>query len=126
MAFNSLNQCLGYAYVHVDDAEGAIKASNLKFEINGHILQTSKSTGKRDTLFQNMPYCKREQLKLDSVALFSVTDMNTANEINHLLAVMCQVGGAKLGADEKFSLGITDACACVGEIQLRSQNFFIM
>ena len=126
VAFNSLNQCLGYAYVNVDMADKAIEDVNLKVEIDGNILQVSRPAGKRDTLFQNLPYSKRKKLKLDSVALFSVTDMNTAEEINELLSVLCRVGGGQKRSqkDAQFSIGITDACACVGGNTLAFAKLF--
>ena len=109
VAVNAFNHCLGFAYVEVDEWKEAIEKENNVATFQGNVLQVSRSTGKRDCLFQDMPAEQRAALKLDSVSLFSITDMATCRDINELLRSMClAVGG------NPADLAITDACACVG------------
>jgi 16S rRNA G966 N2-methylase RsmD len=61
---------------------------------------------KRDFLFRDVPKKIREQIQLDEVAKYSVTDMRTADEISNFIA--------KLDGLNANNIVITDGTACAG------------
>ena len=68
--------------------------------------QQPQKWDKRNFLFHDIPKSIRKQLKMDSVAEYSVTDANTAESISEIIM---QVVGAPT-----TNLTITDGTACVG------------
>ena len=61
---------------------------------------------KRDFLFPDVPKKIREQIQLDEVAKYSVTDMRTADEISNFITKLDGLNGT--------SIVITDGTACAG------------
>lgn len=78
--------------------------------IEGHALQLSPVLDKRDILFPFMPYEWRIKIKLDSTALFSVTDQIYAQKISQLVLILARAG-RNIQAQEQMSLSSSSSSA---------------
>jgi len=102
----------GFAHVSVrqeDDAALAIRALDGILQIEDTTLSVSRTTGRCDTLFSNLPYATRGQLKLDETAFFSVTDSVTADWVAKCIFAICSAL-----VPNASDLVVTDATACAG------------
>ena len=59
--------------------------------VDEQVLSVSLSAGRVDALFPKLSYAERRQLRIDSVAAFSVVDQVLADEISQLVAVVIRI-----------------------------------
>ena len=86
----------GHAYVETEaDAQRLIADLNGKISLDGSVIRFTRGlppSDKRDFLFPNYPTDVRAELKLDSVAIFSVMDQMSADRLSRLVRVIAAVG----------------------------------
>ena len=112
--------------VQVCEAFGDNGPTTSRLEVDGHVLSVSLLVGRVDALFPNLPYAVRSQLRLDSVAAYSVAHQAVADLSRELLVRVSgcyfgdHVGAPKSGAAEAgmVDLAVTDATACAGGLVL--------
>ena len=149
LGVNNLNHGLGFAYVFLPSKHLAEKAiidlhnkelthdeffeiilnnandnnnnnNNNETTIKKYVkIQVSHSIGKVDVLFADLKPEQRKLIQLDTVALFSVTDMLNSKTINKILNALCSC----INISTK-KVTITDGCACVGGNVLAFSDIF--
>ena len=90
----------------------ALDGATLEFSGTGtSVLSASPVTDKRDTLFPHVTYEQRVQLQLDSTAVFSVTDGDTAQRTADVIAHLFSLATTRANP---AGCHVVDVCACAG------------
>ena len=118
--------------VQVCEALGGNGPTKSRLEVDGNVLSVSLLVGRVDALFPNLPYAVRSQLRLDSVAAYSVAHQTVADLSRELLVRVSgcyfgdHFGAPESGAAEAgmVDLAVTDATACAGGFVLSLMQRF--
>jgi hypothetical protein len=82
----------------------------------GDLQLPERVRSKRDYLFSSIPAALRWRLRVDDVALYSITEARSAADMTACVfeALAGAWGGGAGGAARARAAAVTDACACVG------------
>ena len=108
VAVNSDNHSVGYAWAAVEtqeQAESAIAALSGTLEVGGVRVTLAPVTDKRDMLFSKLTHAQRLALRLDSVALYSVTDQHDADRVSLLIGALAACAVPPLCPEAKAAPG---------------------